>query len=225
MKIKLVLLERMMHLGAIGDLVEVKRGYAANYLLPQKKALRATKENIAYFESQLSEIKARNEKAHADALALAETLQGAWLVLVRQAGESGQLYGSVTARDVVECLSAQDTSVSGSQIFMDGRIKEIGIHTCRIALHPEVIVDVTLNVARSEDAAATQEKEEKKRIKAAEEAAQKAEKKNKTRQKNKKQRTEKKPTQKDTKEGAKGETKDETKDETKGETKADTQES
>ena len=156
--------------------------------MPQKRTSPTSK-------AKLAEIKARNEKAYAEALEIATTLRDAWIVLVRQAGESGQLYGSVTAKDVAMGLAEQDISVSGSQIFMEGRIKEIGVHACRIALHPEVIVNVTLNVARSEDAARNQEAEEHKRIKAEEEAAQKAEKKNKSPQKNKKQRKEETPTQ------------------------------
>ena len=189
MKVKVVLLERMMHLGKVGDIVDVRRGYAANFLIPQKKALRASRDNIAYFKEKEEEMKARDNKAHQDALVMAEQLQGTMLEVLRQASESGQLYGSVSARDIIAIFKERDVTLSGEQILLEKRIKEIGIHPCRVAFHPSVIVDIDVNVARSESAAKAQEEEKRKQDAEKEELEKKRLKKQKAKQK----KTQKKP--------------------------------
>lgn len=146
---EVILLERIEKLGQMGDVVKVKPGYARNYLLPQKKALRATKDNMAYFEAQRAELEAVNLKRRQEAEAVAEKMKGVALVLVRQAGESGQLYGSVAARDIQEALKEEGYRVERRQVMLDAVIKELGRHQVRIALHPEVSVTITVTVARS----------------------------------------------------------------------------
>ncbi len=155
---QVILLERVEKLGQIGDVVTVKPGYARNYLLPQKKALRATKGNIEHFETQRSDIEARNLERRKEAEAVAAKLGDFSVVLIRQAGESGQLYGSVSARDLVNAMAEKGFNVERNQIRMDRAIKALGMHPVRIVLHPEVEVAVTANVARSEDEAETQAK-------------------------------------------------------------------
>jgi len=151
-----ILLERIERLGQMGDVVSVKPGYARNFLLPQQKALRATKDNMAYFESRRVELEAANLSQRSEAEDIAAKMEGLTLVLIRQAGESGQLYGSVSARDVAEAIDEAGFHIERNQVQMAHPIKILGIHEERVALHPEVVVEVTLNVASSEDAAADQ---------------------------------------------------------------------
>jgi large subunit ribosomal protein L9 len=153
---QVILLERIGRLGQMGDVVTVKDGYARNFLLPQKKALRATKENLARFESNRAQLEARNLELKKEAEAVAAKLDGQSFVAIRQAGDTGQLYGSVTARDVVEIVTAGGFSIDRRQVVLDRPIKTLGIHATRVALHPEVIVSVSLNVARTTDEAERQ---------------------------------------------------------------------
>jgi large subunit ribosomal protein L9 len=153
---EVILLERIGRLGQMGDVVTVKDGYARNFLLPQKKALRATKENLARFEQNRTQLEARNLELKKEAEAVATKLDGQSFVAIRQAGDTGQLYGSVTARDVVEIVTAGGFSIDRRQVVLDKPIKTLGVHATRIALHPEVIVNVSLNVARTEDEAERQ---------------------------------------------------------------------
>lgn len=147
---KVILLERVPNLGQMGDEVTVKPGFARNFLLPRSKALRATDANRKAFEAQRKEIEAQNLKRRQEAESVAESMNGAKFVLVRQAGEAGQLYGSVTARDVAEALDGVGFKIARSQVELLKPIKELGIHTILIRLHPEVSVEVRANVARSE---------------------------------------------------------------------------
>lgn len=147
---KVILLERVPNLGQMGDEVTVKPGFARNFLLPRSKALRATDANRKAFEAQRKDIEAQNLKRREEAEAIAAKMEGARFVLVRQAGEAGQLYGSVTARDVAEALAGVGFKITRSQVELTRPIKEIGIHSILILLHPEVSVDVKANVARSE---------------------------------------------------------------------------
>lgn len=153
---KVVLLERVDNLGAIGDVVTVKDGFARNFLLPREKALRATSANLKVFEAQRAQIEARNEKAKADAGKAGEKLDGASYVLIRQAGESGQLYGSVTARDVSDAIQAEGGKVERSQVVLNNPIKTLGVHDVQVRLHAEVSITVKINVARSADEAERQ---------------------------------------------------------------------
>lgn len=147
---EIVLLERIEKLGQMGDVVNVKNGFARNFLLPQGKALRATEDNLKRFEDQRADLEARNLERRSEAEAVAGKMSGASIVLVRQAGETGQLYGSVSARDVAEGMDEEGYKLERRQIVLDRPIKELGIHTVRISLHPEVSLDVSVNVARSE---------------------------------------------------------------------------
>ena len=150
---QVILLERIGRLGQMGDVVNVKDGYARNFLLPQKKALRATEENLKRFESNRAQLEARNLELKKEAEAVAGKLEGQSFVAIRQAGDTGQLYGSVTARDIVEIITAGGFSIDRRQVVLDKPIKTLGVHATRVALHPEVIVGVTLNVARTQDEA------------------------------------------------------------------------
>src|SRR3954449_1094977 len=154
--VDLILLERVEKLGQMGQVVKVKPGYARNYLLPQKKAMRATKENMAYFETQRAQLEANNLQRRSDAMVIAEKMEGLTVVVIRQAGESGQLYGSVAVRDIAEAVTAAGYTVDKTQIVLDRPIKTIGLHPVRVMLHPEVGVTVTANVAQSEEAARLQ---------------------------------------------------------------------
>ncbi len=154
--IELILLERVEKLGQMGQLVKVRPGYARNYLLPQKKAMRATKDNLAYFETQRAQLEANNLARKSDAATVSEKLGGLYVVLVRQAGESGQLYGSVSSRDIADAVTAAGFTVDRQQIVLDRPIKTLGLHPVREMLHPEVAVTVTANVAQSAEAAAMQ---------------------------------------------------------------------
>jgi large subunit ribosomal protein L9 len=153
---KLVLLERVENLGAMGDVVEVKPGFARNYLLPQEKALRATDANMARFEAEREVLEKRNAERRAAAESDASGIEGQSYVLIRSAGESGQLYGSVTSRDIADAISENDAKIGRSQVALDAPIKALGLHEVKIRLHAEVSVTVTINVARSEDEAERQ---------------------------------------------------------------------
>ncbi len=157
---QVILLERVGSLGGIGDEVTVKDGYARNFLLPQHKALRVTEANRKRFEGMRAEIVARNEAARAAAATAAEKIDGLSIVLLRQAGESGQLYGSVSARDVADAAAAAGHTVPRAAVVLDKPIKTLGLHVVRVNLHPEVSSTVTLNVARSPDEAERQAKGE-----------------------------------------------------------------
>jgi large subunit ribosomal protein L9 len=153
---QVILLERIGRLGQMGDVVTVKDGYARNFLLPQKKALRATEENLKRFESNRSQLEARNLELKKEAEAVAARLDGQSFVAIRQAGDTGQLYGSVTPRDIVDIVTAGGFSIDRRQVALDKPIKTLGVHAVRVALHPEVIVGVSLNVARTADEAERQ---------------------------------------------------------------------
>jgi large subunit ribosomal protein L9 len=153
---QVILLERVGSLGSIGDEVSVRDGYARNFLLPKAKALRATDANRKRFEGMKAELVARNEAAKAQAASAAEKIDGQSFVLLRQAGESGQLYGSVSARDVADAAAAAGYDIPRQAVVLDKPIKALGLHTVRVNLHPEVNSTVTLNVARSADEAERQ---------------------------------------------------------------------
>ena len=148
-----ILLERIDKLGQMGDVVKVKAGYARNFLLPQKKALRATDANKAYFETRRAELEAINLERRNEAEAVAKKMSGMHLVLVRQAGEGGQLYGSVTARDVADGLKEENVKMDRGQVELNQAIKQLGQFTVPVKLHPEVSVDITVTVSRSKDQA------------------------------------------------------------------------
>ncbi len=154
--IELILLERVEKLGQMGQRVKVKPGFARNYLLPQKKALRATKENLTYFDTQRAQLEANNLLRRAEAAEVGAKLEGLRVVLVRQAGESGQLYGSVSARDIADAVTEAGFTIERRQVVLDRPIKNLGLHPLRVVLHPEVSVTVTANVAQSAEEAAMQ---------------------------------------------------------------------
>jgi large subunit ribosomal protein L9 len=168
---EVILLERVETLGQMGEVVKVKPGYARNFLLPQKKALRATKDNLAYFETQRAQLEAQNLKRRQDAEAVAKKLEGLQVVILRQAGETGQLYGSVASRDVAEAVTAAGFTVERRQVLLDQPIKSLGIFKTRVALHPEVIVGISANVAQSEEEARMQAEGKSPRLAAAAEEA------------------------------------------------------
>lgn len=151
-----ILLERIESLGQMGDVVKVRPGFARNYLLPQKKALRASEENRRQFERQRVQLETANLKRREEAAAVAERVQGVSVALIRQAGDSGQLYGSVSGRDIAEALTEDGYTVERRQVQIDGPIKSLGLFDVRLVLHPEVSVTVTVNVARSADEAKLQ---------------------------------------------------------------------
>jgi large subunit ribosomal protein L9 len=153
---QVILLERVEKLGQMGDEVKVKPGFARNYLLPKKKALRATDANRKYFETQKAQLETRNLERKSEAEAVAKTLAGKSFVLLRQAGDRGQLYGSVSPRDIADVITAGGFSVSRTQVPLDKAIKSIGLNPVDVVLHPEVRVTVTVNVARTEDEAERQ---------------------------------------------------------------------
>ncbi|GAB4349726.1 MAG: 50S ribosomal protein L9 [Oricola sp.] len=153
---QVILLERIAKLGQIGDEVTVKDGYARNFLLPTGRALRANEANRARFEAQRAEIEARNAERKSAAEEIASGLNGKTVIVVRSAGETGQLYGSVSTRDIAEILTAEGFNVSRNQVDLKNPIKSIGLHEVDIVLHPEVETKVTLNVARSTDEAERQ---------------------------------------------------------------------
>ncbi len=154
---KVILLERVEGWGALGDVVTVKDGYARNFLLPRAKALRANNANLKVFEGQRVEIEARNTKAKDAAGASGQKLDGTSYILIRQAGESGQLYGSVAGRDVADAVNAEGSNrIERSMVALNKPIKTLGLHEIKVRLHPEVTVTVTLNIARSQDEAERQ---------------------------------------------------------------------
>ncbi len=154
--VEVILLQRVDKLGQMGDTVKVKPGYARNFLLPQKKALRANKANKAQFETQRAQLEAANIVRRDEAQAVAKKVGNFSVVLIRQAGESGSLYGSVSARDVAEAATAAGLTITRSQVVMEHPIKLLGLARVRIVLHPEVSIPVTVNVARSPEEAEKQ---------------------------------------------------------------------
>ena len=157
---KVVLLERVENLGAIGDVVSVKDGFARNFLLPRDKARRATSANLKAFEVERAAIEARNEKNKAEAQKIADKIDGQTYVMIRQAGETGQLYGSVAGRDVAEAVQAEGGKIERSQVVLNTAIKTLGVHEVLVRLHAEVTATVKINVARSADEAERQAKGE-----------------------------------------------------------------
>jgi large subunit ribosomal protein L9 len=153
---KVILLERVGRTGTIGDEVNVKAGFARNFLLPQGKALRATEANRKKFENERAHIEQRNEERRNAAAGIAEGLNGHTVTMIRQAGETGQLYGSVAARDIVEALAVDGFSVQRNQVDLPDAIKSVGVHTVSLNLHADVAVSITVNVARSPDEAERQ---------------------------------------------------------------------
>jgi large subunit ribosomal protein L9 len=156
--IELILLERVEKLGQMGQVVKVKPGFARNYLLAQKKALRATKENLAYFETQRVQLEANNLQRKTEAAEIGGKLDSLTVVVIRQAGESGQLYGSVSARDLAEAVIEAGFTIERPQVVLERPIKSLGLHPVRIMLHPEVSVTITANVAQSAEEADMQAK-------------------------------------------------------------------
>ena len=153
---QVILLERVEKLGQMGDEVRVKDGFARNYLLPQKKALRANKTNREYFQTQKAQLEARNLERKSEAQKIADKLEGKTFVLLRQAGDRGQLYGSVSPRDIADVITEGGFTVNRTQVPLDKAIKDIGLVPVNVVLHPEVRVKITLNVARTEDEAERQ---------------------------------------------------------------------
>jgi large subunit ribosomal protein L9 len=153
---EVILLERVGRLGQMGDVVKVKDGYARNFLLPQGKALRATEANRARFEKDRAQLEARNLELKKEAEAVAVKLDSQSFVTIRQAGDTGQLYGSVSTRDIADVVTEGGFSVERRQILLDRPIKALGLHDVQVALHPEVVVKVKINVARSHDEAERQ---------------------------------------------------------------------
>ena len=154
---QVILLERVAKLGQMGDIVDVKPGFARNYLLLQKKALVASKENIAAFESQKAQLEAQNLETRKEAEALAEKLDGQRFVVIRQASDGGNLYGSVSTRDVANVAADEGFTIDRKQVIIRQPIKVLGLHEVKVHLHPEVMVTITLNVARSPEEAELQE--------------------------------------------------------------------
>ena len=153
---QVILLERIGRLGQMGDVVNVKNGYARNFLLPQKKALRATKENMAQFETQRAQLEANNLELKKEAEAVSSKLEGKIFTAIRSAGDTGQLYGSVSTRDISEAVTAGGFTIDRRQVILERPIKTLGLHETKVQLHPEVIVKVTLNVARTTEEAEKQ---------------------------------------------------------------------
>ena len=151
-----ILLERIGRLGQMGEVVKVKDGYARNFLLPQGKALRANEANKKKFESQRAQLEAQNLERKNEASAVAEKLNGESFIVVRSAGETGQLYGSVSTRDIAEIITADGFTLHRNQVELNHPIKTIGLHEVSISLHPEVQVQVTVNIARSTEEAERQ---------------------------------------------------------------------
>lgn len=154
--VELILLQRIEKLGQMGDVVRVKPGYARNFLLPQKKALRANKANLADFETQRAQLEAQNLRRREEAERLLERMEGLKVVIIRQAGESGSLYGSVSGRDIADACTAAGLTTGRNQIVLENPIKTLGLTPVRLILHPEVSLGVTVNVARSVEEAEKQ---------------------------------------------------------------------
>ena len=155
---EVILLEHVEKLGRMGDKVSVKTGYARNYLLPQKKALRATEANLAYFEAQKAALETHNKELFDQASKLAQSLEGFKAVLIRQAAETGQLYGSVTIRDIAGAIKDAGFDVARRYVYMEKPIKDLGIYQIKLNLHPEVTQTILVNVARSAEDAKKQDK-------------------------------------------------------------------
>lgn len=153
---KVILLERVERLGVLGDTVSVKDGFARNFLLPMGKALRANAANLKVFEAQRAEIESRNARAAEAAGKAGARIDGQTYVMIRQAGETGQLYGSVSGRDVAEAVNAEGGRIDRGMVVLDKPIKTLGLHAVKVRLHAEVIVQVTINIARSQDEAERQ---------------------------------------------------------------------
>lgn len=153
---EVILLERIEGWGQMGDIVKVRPGYARNYLLPQRKALRATKANMAFFETQRTQLEATNLAQRQEAEQVGNKIDGLAVVLIRQASETGQLYGSVTARDIADALHEEGLTVERNQVVLDRPIKTLGLNPIRVRLHPEVSVTITANVARTNEEAELQ---------------------------------------------------------------------
>jgi len=153
---QVILLERIEKLGQMGDVVSVKPGFARNYLLPQGKALRSNKANLAFFENERAQLEAQNLELKSEAEKVAEKLDGQSFIAIRQAGDSGQLYGSVNTRDIAALLTTGGFTANRGQVFLEHPIKVLGLHDVRIILHPEVSSSVILNVARTEEEAERQ---------------------------------------------------------------------
>ena len=159
--IELILLQRVEKLGQMGERVKVKPGFARNFLLPQKKAIRANKENLARFETQRAQLEAQNLKRREEAERIAERVAGLSVVIVRQAGEGGSLYGSVSARDISDAATESGLSINRQQVVLEHPIKTLGLTPVRVMLHPEVPITVTVNVARSPEEAERQARGER----------------------------------------------------------------
>ena len=153
---EVILLERIEKLGQMGDVVNVKAGFARNYLLPQNKALRKTKQNLTHFESQRAQLEAENLTKKTEAEKIADKLKGMKITILRAAGESGQLYGSVTSRDIAETVTESGVSINRNQVILNRALKVLGLEPIRISLHPEVSVEVIANIARNKDEAEQQ---------------------------------------------------------------------
>jgi large subunit ribosomal protein L9 len=172
---QVILLERVGRLGQMGDVVTVKDGFARNFLLPQGKALRATEANRKRFEGEKAQLEARDLELKTEAEAVSGKLDGQSFIIIRQAGDSGQLYGSVSTRDIATAITEGGFSIERRQVMLDRPIKTLGLHELRIALHPEVTPHVTINVARSPDEAERQARGEAVTAKALSEAEEQAE--------------------------------------------------
>jgi large subunit ribosomal protein L9 len=159
--VELILLQRVDKLGQMGEVVKVKPGYARNFLLPQKKALRASKDNRAKFAEQRAQLEAQNIRRREEAERVAERVVGLSVVIIRQAGESGSLYGSVSARDIADAATAAGLTINRSQVVLEHPIKTLGLSQVRVSLHPEVSIPVTVNVARSPEEAERQARGER----------------------------------------------------------------
>ena len=159
--VELILLQRVEKLGEMGDIVKVRPGFARNYLLPQKKALRASKDNLVRFEQQRAQLEAQNLRRREEAERVAERVAGLSVVIIRQAGDSGSLYGSVSARDISEATVAAGLTITRQQVLLEHPIKMLGLTSVRVALHPEVAIPVIVNVARSQEEAERQARGER----------------------------------------------------------------
>ncbi len=155
---EVILLEHVDKLGKMGEKVSVKNGYARNYLLPQKKALRATEANMAFYEKQKAELEAHNKQLFDEASKLSESLKGFSAILIRQAAETGQLYGSVTIRDIAAAIKEAGFNVERRQVYLEKAIKDLGVYEVKLNLHPEISQSILVNVARTDDEASKQAK-------------------------------------------------------------------
>jgi large subunit ribosomal protein L9 len=159
--VEVILLQRVDKLGHMGEIVKVKPGFARNFLLPQKKAIRASKDNLARFEQERVQLEAQNIKRRGEAERVAERVGGLKVVIIRQAGESGSLYGSVSARDIAEACTAAGLSITRQQVVLTDPIKTLGLSDVRVVLHPEVVMTVTANIARTPEEADKQARGER----------------------------------------------------------------